>query len=1056
MKVKLFGRASALALGLLIAGMSGQAFAQDAGAPQDDTEVEAITVTGSFLTREDSVLPVDVVNTEELSQRGAPTMVQFIKTIPSSGSVLGENNRFGGGNGTSTVNLRNLGSNRTLVLFNGRRLATSIRSGGGVDVNLLPSNAIQRVEVLKDGAAATYGSDAIGGVVNFISRTDLDGLELMGQYQFIDGSDGDYNLGAAWGWRGESGNVLLTANYRARSMLPVAERDWALRTGEAGYLQNPVGGWAGTGNPGTYNTSTVAPTGSPATGFTGTSFQSNTGNLLDIGCVANGGAAHTVGSIVVSNTACAFQYTTFDNLVEDEKNLQLYGQLNFDLTDNVKFHGEVMYSTNDTPAQSWAITGPNQWPTSMLSSGVAAPGGGVSPIPVVPGSLNEQSRFYIPATNPGLIAMANQINAANCTGSVLPYGVDLATCNTALTAAKAQTANALLYGVAPSQTGWRPVGFGGDPASADKRGSYSYKTESLRFEGGFKGTFANGIGWDASANYHKIDYAATLSDISVNRLQLALAGFGSREGDANACTSAETTNFTANAGNAALGCYYFNPFTNAFATSLSGDKDNPYYIGSSGIAGFNDAATNRAAVFDWMEIDQPNHNTVEQFVGDLIFNGDSGWKLWGEDTIAWAAGGQYRYDRTVDNPDPIYDSFATPCVDSPPFGDGAPACPGTGNGPFLFNANRKPYDVERKIYAGFGEARFPILDNLEATLAIRYENYKGLGSTTNPKLSARWQALDWLAIRGSAGTTYRAPAATQTTTGFNRGLVNANGSWRANDTFGNPNLEAEEADTFSVGVLFNRGPVTASVDYWSFDFSNPLTTESTTDMVALMFPGGSNTGNCGVAAFAALQTRFTFDQGVCSRANITSYRTNNINGGPIETTGFDFQLNVDAGEYFGGAWSVGVDGTYLESFDESPYLIEGIPSNAAGIQKRAGTFRASNFLAYNRLRSNAFVNFSMGDHNFRWQTRYVSGTRQTDATPLALATALNTTADIDSYFQHDLTWRWDVQETVQATFTIQNVFDKDPPFALGTQYNYDPGSLNPLGRVYSVTVKKAF
>lgn len=1060
MKGSYFGRASVLVLALALAGISGQAIAQgplETPVAQDNASedtVEEVTVTGSFITREDAVLPVDVVGAEELSQRGAPTMVQFIKTIPSSGSVLGENNRFGGGNGTSTVNLRNLGASRTLVLFNGRRLATSIRSGGGADVNLLPANAIQRVEVLKDGAAATYGSDAIGGVVNFITRTDLNGLEVTGQYQLIDGSDGDYNVGAAWGWRGDRGNILLTANYRGRTEMPVAERDYALRRGPSGYLENPLGGWAGTGNPGLYNTSLVAPVGSPSTGFT-TGFNANTGNLMDIGCAANGGAPYTLGSTVVSPSSCAFQYTTFDNLVEDEKNLQTYAQINFDLTDTVKFHGELSYSTNETPHQSWAVTGPNQWPTPMLGSTAQAPGGGVSPVPAT--GLNEQSRFYIPASNPGLQALIAQVGSASCAGPVLPYGIDAATCATGLTQAQTQAANAALYGVAPSQTAWRPVGFGGNPSSGDRHAHYSYETKSFRINGGLKGAFENGIGWDVSTTYQKIDYNATLVDLSVNRLQLALAGYGSTVEGGGGCTAAETANFTTGAGNAALGCYYFNPFTNASAGTLSGDAANPYYVASSAIVGFNDAATNRSAVFDWMEVPQPNHNSTELFVGDVVFNGETNYKLWGEESIAWAAGGQYRYDRTIDNPDPLYDALATPCVDSQPFGDGTPFCAASGNGPYLFNANRRPYDVDRKISAGFVEVRVPVTDSFVLTLAGRAESYQGLGSTTNPKLSGRWQALDWLALRGSVGTTYRAPAATQTTTGFNRGLNNANGSWRANDTYGNPNLQAETADTYSVGILLNKGRFSGSIDYWSFDFSNPITSEATSDLLAIMFPrGATDPGtNCGVAAYTAIQARFQFS-GACSRANITSYRTNNINGGSIETTGFDFQLNYDAGNWWGADITTGFDGTYLEKYDESPYQIEGFLSSAAGLQKRAGTFRASSFVGYNRVRANAFFNVSKGIHNVRWQTRYVSGTTQTDATAVNLAASFGSTKEIGSYVQHDVTYRVDLPWETQLSLTVQNVLDEDPPFAFAMQYNYDPSTVNPLGRVYTLGMRKKF
>jgi iron complex outermembrane receptor protein len=1050
MKVSLFGRASALAVALAMSGLASHAAAQQPAAgpsaeqPPADTNLEAVVITGSFLKgKEETALPVDVIGVEELSQRGAPTMVQFIKTIPSSGAVLGENNRFGGGNGVSTVNLRNLGTQRTLVLMNGHRIAGTIRSLGGVDLNTLPSNAIGRVDVLKDGAAATYGSDAIGGVVNFITRTDLKGFEFTGQYQAIQGSAGDYNAGIAWGNKNDRGNVLFTANYRARSELPVSERAWALRTGYAGYLQNPLGGWAGTGNPGVYNTATTAPTGSPTTGYTAATFS---GTLQDIGCLANGGVPASVGSQTIVTTQCAFQYTTFDNIVEDEKNLQLYGEVNFDVTDKVRFHSGLSYATNNTPNQSWAVTGPNQWPTPILPSGNSI-GGGLSPIPATTG--NEQSRFYIPNTNPGLIALAQQVAAATCTGSVLPYGTNATNCATGLAAAQAQAANALLYGVAPSQLSWRPIGFGGDPSTADMHSHYSYKTTSFRIDGGFKGEFANGIGWDASALYQNVKYDATLSDISVNRLQLALEGLGGPN-----CTGSTP---------GANGCYYFNPFTNAFANSMSGDTANPYYVASSStITGFNDAAAQRASLAKWMQSKQPNHNTTELFVGELIFNGEVPFKLFTDSKPSWAAGGQYRYDRIVDAPEQIYDANATPCVDSAPFGDNIPSC-SLPNGPFLFNANRRPYDVNRKITAYFVEARLPVTDKLEFTLAGRTEEYSGLGRTTNPKLSGRFQAFDWLAFRGSVGSTYRAPNPTTTTNTFNRGLVNPNGTWRASDTYGNPNLKPETADTMGLGVLFDFKRFSASIDYWSFKFQDQLTTESTTDLIAIMFPGGAaDTGaRCGDATYAAIQQRFTFS-GPCGRANIQSYKVNNINGGEIKTSGYDFQANYDFGELaWGTGVKVGIDGTYLDKYDEAPYTFLGTTfmSSSTGITHRAGTYRASIFTGYNRWRGNAFFNLNKGIHNLRWQTRFIAATTQVEATPVALANpaSFNSTIKVAAYFQHDVTYRVDLPwQDVQLTLGVQNVFDKEPSFAFGTQYNYDPSSGSPLGRVYTLGLKKKF
>src|SRR5262249_2917822 len=157
-----------------------------------------------------------------LQQQGSPSMVQLIKTLPAtSGGAVGESNRFlGTAAGSATVNLRGFGAARTLVLMNGRRMATvptATTLPGSVDINLIPTAALGSIEVLKDGAAATYGSDAVAGVVNFITRRDLDGIEANAQYSEIRDSDGDYNGSLAWGKKLDNGNVLVTMGYRRRS-----------------------------------------------------------------------------------------------------------------------------------------------------------------------------------------------------------------------------------------------------------------------------------------------------------------------------------------------------------------------------------------------------------------------------------------------------------------------------------------------------------------------------------------------------------------------------------------------------------------------------------------------------------------------------------------------------------------------------------------------------------------------------------------------------------------------------------------------------------------------
>ncbi|MEG8015738.1 TonB-dependent receptor plug domain-containing protein [Sphingomonas sp. 22R3R2A-7] len=206
-----------------------------------------IIVTGSLIrgSSEDAAAPVDVISGDELAKQGAPTAVELLKNLPTSNGVTGDANQFDsrsqGNEGVASVNLRGLGPQRTLVLLNGKRL---VPVGGGipiVDINLIPSGAIGRVEVLKDGAAATYGSDAIAGVVNFITRTDQKGFLVSGDYRYIDGSKGDYGTAISYGHSGNGFRMLASFGYQHRSELRTTDRDFTIQP----YANNPQGGWTG-------------------------------------------------------------------------------------------------------------------------------------------------------------------------------------------------------------------------------------------------------------------------------------------------------------------------------------------------------------------------------------------------------------------------------------------------------------------------------------------------------------------------------------------------------------------------------------------------------------------------------------------------------------------------------------------------------------------------------------------------------------------------------------------------------------------------------------------
>jgi len=162
----------------------------------DQRRMERVVVTGSNIrgTPLDTALPVEVYSQADLEARGAPTALEFAKSLTISGPTSGESYYFGGPALTGSVNfnLRGIGADKTLTLLNGRRVSENLSN--------IPGIAVERTEVLKDGAAVIYGADAVGGVVNFITRSGFTGFEASGDYKFIDGSDGDYDIGLLGGF----------------------------------------------------------------------------------------------------------------------------------------------------------------------------------------------------------------------------------------------------------------------------------------------------------------------------------------------------------------------------------------------------------------------------------------------------------------------------------------------------------------------------------------------------------------------------------------------------------------------------------------------------------------------------------------------------------------------------------------------------------------------------------------------------------------------------------------------------------------------------------------
>ncbi|AXK73693.1 TonB-dependent receptor [Lysobacter sp. TY2-98] len=182
-------------------------FAQDTPASSEGDkktqELGRVEVTGSRIRRAESETsqPIVSLNREEIQAQGLTSVGDVIQNLAANGSTL-NTTMNNGGDGETRVSLRNLGSNRTLVLVNGRRWVGGTGLGGAVDLNTIPTAAVERIEVLKAGASSIYGSDAIAGVVNVILRTDYQGAELNGYLGMFDKGDGfrqsyDFTIGTS-------------------------------------------------------------------------------------------------------------------------------------------------------------------------------------------------------------------------------------------------------------------------------------------------------------------------------------------------------------------------------------------------------------------------------------------------------------------------------------------------------------------------------------------------------------------------------------------------------------------------------------------------------------------------------------------------------------------------------------------------------------------------------------------------------------------------------------------------------------------------------------------
>ncbi len=360
---------------LCMLAVSGPALAQnDNDDGENVADQDTIVIIGSRIKRTDmeGVSPVAQFSREQLEISGHNSLQDFIRTLTFTNGNTADDNNNSFANGTSTFNLRGLGNNATLVLVNGRRVAAYGQAQNitqnFVDLNSIPMAAVERVEVLKDGASALYGADAVAGVVNIVLRTDFDGAEYSIGYQTdTEGDSPQTSFNAIFGGGNDRTSFTTTLSYLGRDALFYRDRDFAVSAD-----QRPRGG--------TDQRSTF--------GYPGTVFIPSLGAYS-----AAPGCPQDLIRPQLGGTVCSLNYNEFINFYPDSDRVSTALFVNHDINDDVTLYMDTSVNVN----RSVNIAAPAPWVGPYGGIGVTTQ----SILP--PGASNTQGigfELYMPANNP--------------------------------------------------------------------------------------------------------------------------------------------------------------------------------------------------------------------------------------------------------------------------------------------------------------------------------------------------------------------------------------------------------------------------------------------------------------------------------------------------------------------------------------------------------------------------------------------------------------------------------------------------------------------------------
>lgn len=1061
-------KATTLALGLVFCSVALPTYGQE--------PMEEIIVTGSYIkgSPEDAPSPIQTLDRESIVNSGVSDVSELIRNLEiASGSDTAPQNesRFNGnsGSGLANVNLRGVGPTATLVLLDGKRLpyaGQKLADGDRfVDINTIPLTMIERVEVLKDGGSAIYGSDAIAGVVNFITRSDFEGFEFTVKRQDVtEGDQEDLTFGGIFGWASDDGDThfVIGGEHFDRGHLESADRTDLTRDVFPRQNSTIVNSLAFNGPD--------AQCGSEGLGF----FPNNGFDSAPNSCNRNG-----------SDT---------ELLIPEQERTSVLASFSHRFSEGAEIYAQASY-LDGRSGQSRAVhSGP------------------IEPKYALPGILNLLNGAGF-GSNP-----ANDPSLAVNGGSTFPPFLSLELVDYELRVngidrdRKFDSHN-------EQETTRFQIGVRGDFEMASR--PWNYDVSVTRGDSEFSTNF---LGLDSDrlelAHYGLGGPNCTPDgDLSNPFARGLLAGgdgvFDSASGVPGAVGPLEATF------EALMGTVPGQPFINpdnvvvALTSTNRGDNSqgcfffNPY-LTRNGTPGL----TNSEELLRWLEFPMNDAQRSETYLTSVdfvlageIFDLSAG-------PVSMAVGMQYREEgrETVVNPKTIG------AVNS--FGQLS------GQESVAGLSENRNFDADRDILAAFIEFQMPLHENVDLQLAARYEDYgSGIGSTFDPKVGIRWQAHESFVLRGSASSSFRGPGLAQIEegTGFSLEFGVRDLLGEGVDPAGQncvrtgrcdfpddasaptiiivkqgqptPSLAPEEATTFNFGGIWSPvdGPLeglTVGLDYYMIRFEDKIIDVPTQSLLTEeleLFTAARDAGDFVVAvpgqpdfgaacdpmaaefdvgqprgefcqvnpnAYAITPATSGFDGGRISRRvdvsrDLQIIASGALNAGKVETDGIDANFSYIWGTDIG---NFVIDGrlNYIREFKVSDFPGGQPDFDAAGFTNNDPTKRLSRSMP--DLKGNLGISFLRDRHSARLNMRFV-GSYEDNGSPNNIIGD----GDIDAYYAFDLNYNYTLpigDSEVQLTLGAIDLFDEDLP-ELKNANGTDLFTFDPRGRRIYASIKYA-